>query len=482
MKDKVALFNVSDFVRRSRFSSLGLAYIASYLRKFSTHNDISIVEGDGMRKLEFLKPDIVGLFSVSQSFNEACAVAGAIKRRYGIPVIVGGYHISALPQTLPDAFDIGVIGEGEETMKELVDVLAASGLDRERLRSVRGIAFRDTDGRVRVTPERGYIRDLDSIPLPARDLQEPSAFPSIITSRGCPYRCIFCSSVKYWGAPRFHSPGYVVNEIKDIIARYYPVHISIWDDLFIANRARLEAICGLLKKDRINKKVSFGCAVRSNLVTPELCRLLRDMNIRRVSIGFESGSARILSMLKCNSVTVEQHVRAVELLKKAGIFTTGTFMIGSPTETEQDLRDTLNLITRLKLRGGGSISLAAPLPGTELWAYAKQKGLLDERTNPSMLGLMSTDFAAPEQFKGILLTDQVPRNVFFKLAQEMQRQSNKYYIRGLFHYSNLSWTNIRFVFARPAEVLAMVRYLVKSLFKKASLMERYVFYYKKMAD
>ncbi|HQO38806.1 MAG TPA: cobalamin-dependent protein [Candidatus Omnitrophota bacterium] len=207
MKDKVALFNVSDFVRKSRFSSLGLAYIASYLRKFSTHNDISIVEGDGMRKLEFLKPDIVGLFSVSQSFNEACAVAGAIKRRYGIPVIVGSYHISALPQTLPDTFDIGVIGEGEETMKELVDVLAASGLDRERLRSVRGIAFRDTDGRVRVTPERGYIRDLDSIPLPARDLQEPSAFPSIITSRGCPYRCIFCSSVKYWGAPRFHSPG-----------------------------------------------------------------------------------------------------------------------------------------------------------------------------------------------------------------------------------------------------------------------------------
>jgi radical SAM superfamily enzyme YgiQ (UPF0313 family) len=272
----------------------------------------------------------------------------------------------------------------------------------------------------------------------------------------------------------------VINEIEEIITKYKAVHISIWDDLFIADRQRFESICRLIRERGINKKVSFGCALRSNLVDDELCRLLKSINVRRLSIGFETGSQKVLDYLKCGSVTVEQHVKTVALCKSHGFFITGTFMVGSPEETKEDLGQTLELIKKLKLTGGGSITLAAPLPGTLLWEYAKKKQLVSDNMDYSRAGIMSADFSDPQGYRGVVLSDKVSKETVFQMAKEMQKESNRYYLKGLLHKDNFSLKGIRFIMARPGEVLSVIKFALKSLFGKASVMGRYAFYYKKL--
>ena len=476
---RVALFNIADFSKKSRFSSLGLAYIASYLRKYTVPVQVYIIEGDGMNKLRKIKPDLIGIFSVTQTFREARSVAGLIKKVFpGTPIIIGGYHITALAHTLPSEFDLAVLGEGELTMKELIESIGNFGLVPDRLSRIKGIAFIH-EGKIEITAPREFISNLDSIPFPARDLLINTPFSSMITSRGCPYKCVFCSSVRFWKQPRFHSPEYIISEMEELIGKFGSTHISIWDDLFIANRPRLEKISNQVVKNQINKKVSFGCALRSNLVNDELCFLLKQMNVQRVSIGFESGSQRILDLLKCGSVTVEDHINAVELCKKYGIFTTGTFMIGNPGETQADIEQTLALIKKLKLDGGGTITITAPFPGTDLWEYAKQKYLIRDDSQSLDLGVMSADFTQPESFKGVLLSDKIPKSDFFKSAQMLQKETNKYYIRGLLRFSNLNFKNLMYLFSRPRESIAIITYVFKYFARKSSIMERYVFYYKK---
>lgn len=477
---KIVLFNIADFFSESRFHSLGLGYIASYLRKFSDVKDIYLIEGNGMAKLKKIKPDVIGIYTVTQTFNDAQKLAVLIKEEYrDIPIIVGGYHITALPHVLPKCFDIGVLGEGEETMKELMELIATFGLNRDKLANVRGIVFRD-GSIVKITQPRGFIKDIDDIPFPARDLTVQKPFSSMITSRGCPYKCVFCASVDFWGKVRFNSAGYVIDELQEMIYKYKAIHISIWDDLFIGDRKRFETVCDLIEKKRINKKVSFGCSLRSNLVNEELCKLLKKINVTRVSIGYETGSQRILDYLKCGSVTLKQHIQATKLCKAFGFYTTGTFMLGNPDETQEDLMQTLSLVRQLKLDGGGIFTLATPLPGTRLWDYAKQKNLINDDSDCSRVGLMSADFSDPKSFNGILLTDKISKEAFFKIAQAIQHESNRYYIWGLFHRSNFSIRNIRFIFARPGEVIAILKFIFRTILRKASVMDRYVYYYKKL--
>ena len=476
---KIALFNIADFNKKSRFSSLGLGYLASYLRRYSQFNQIHIIEGDGFNKLRQIKPDLIGIYSVTQKFNEVVSLTQVLKSHFpGVPVIVGGHHITALPDTLPECFDVAVLGEGEKTMHELTQVIADGRLNLDSLAKIPGLAFRH-DGRVMITAQRDFIHDIDSVPFPARDLMVNIPFSSIMTSRGCPYSCAFCASVSYWRKPRFHSPEYVVDEMHEIITKYHAVHISIWDDLFISDKRRLEAICGLILKKGINRKVSFACALRSNLIDKHVCGLLKSMNVKQVSFGFETGSQKILDFLKCGSVTVEQHIKAVELCKAHGFHTTGTFMLGSPGETQEDMLATLDLVKKLKLDGGGTFSVAVPFPGTQFWEIAKGKGLVSDRMDYSRIGIMSADFTKPEDFKGILLTDKISKERFFEIARNIQKVSNRYYIRGLLRLRNLSLKNIKYVFARPGEVLAILKFIVGSFLHRSSEMDRYIYYYQK---
>jgi len=356
---------------------LGLGYIAAYLRKYSHINKIEIIDDDIIEKLRFNKPDIIGITSVSQNFNRAISLSENIKNEFQIPIIVGGIHISALPHTLPTCFDVAVIGEGEHTMLELLELYEKNGLDKNTLEKIHGIAFHNSN-KIEITEKRELIEPLDNIPFPARDLLNIGTHTSMITSRGCPYHCVFCSSSAYWRKTRFFSADYVVAEIKELVEKYSVTMIDLWDDLFIADKKRLERISRLLKEEGITDKVSFNCQARTNLINDETLKYLKNMNVNQLSFGFESGSQKILDYLKKNTVTVEQNRNAVFLSKRAGFIVNGSFIIGSPDETKEDINNSLKFLKNTPL-DSGSIFQLIPYPGTELWDYAKEFGIVNDR-------------------------------------------------------------------------------------------------------
>lgn len=390
----VALVNIS-FNIQNNDPPLGLAYLAAYARKYGSLVDFTIVDSrDPLGVLRREKPDIVGLGPLSGQYLEAESLAGRIKSELGIPILVGGHHISALPQHLASShFDIAVIGEGEQTFLELLEAFQVKRRFEEvDLEKINGIVFKTGEGKCRTTPARDLIRDLDQIPLPARDLLrmkgfyvtlrksrfgEPGVYTHMMTSRGCPYRCVFCEAAPFWGRPRFHSPEYVVAEMRFLKETYNVDGILIFDDLFSANLNRVEKIAELLAAQGLNKELRFGVFGRTDLINEKVLCTLVKMNVRSISFGLESGSDRILSYLKKPAVTVKNHLEALQLCKKHGIHTNGTFIVGSPDETEEDLAQTMDLIKNPNL-DEASISQLTPLPGSDLWRYALGRNVVSE--------------------------------------------------------------------------------------------------------
>lgn len=252
-------------------------------------------------------------------------------------------HISALPRTLQKCFDISVIKEGEQTMLELLRIFQRyGGFPESELEGVDGLAFHSKSGIV-ITRPRKQIKNIDDLSFPARDLVPMEAYfkrqlnlfgvkrvVSIMTSRGCPYRCVFCGSPAHWRGVGFHSVDYVLREINHVIDAYQADGIMFWDDFFIAPPSRFKEIAQSVKNEGINKRVTFGGYVRANLMTPETCHLLKEINVRRVIFGLETGSERILRYLKRNSVSLEDNKRAVSLCRNYGITTSSGFIIGTP--------------------------------------------------------------------------------------------------------------------------------------------------------
>jgi len=302
-----------------------------------------------------------------------------------------------LPNSLPKFFDIGVIGEGEQTMLELTQLYEKSGEFMEnKLKRIDGIVFHKKEKVVKTKP-RKLIKPLDLIPFPARELFKmkeyyliPRNIPQIvgklaigthmIPTRGCPYRCVFCSSSKFWKIVRFHSAEYILEEIKEIIEKYRVEYISFFDDLFIASKSRLRKIAELIKKEGINEKVKFGLWGRTNFITDEICKLLKEMGVDTIGFGFESGSEKILNYLKKGSATVNDSLRAIKLCKKYGFNIHGTFIVGSPHETEKDIELTYKFIRDNPIEQS-NVYILTPFPGTEIWELAKKKNKVAEDMN-----------------------------------------------------------------------------------------------------
>lgn len=202
----------------------------------------------------------------------------------------------------------------------------------------------------------------------------------IITSRGCPYRCVFCASTAFWDGIRFHSAEYVVEEIKEIQKQYQTQHIYFWDDLFVANLKRVQDIVGLLQHEPTLHGLRYSLTCRANLVTDDLARLLKEMNVVEVMLGLESMAPRTLKYLKPH-VTVEHNRNAVETLHRHGLNVTGFFVIGAPQETREEVEQTLEYVRTAPLYRAETY-LLTPLPGTPVWDYATQRGLLDPEHVP----------------------------------------------------------------------------------------------------
>ncbi len=431
MATKILFINAIDYMRRveTSYPPLGFGYLASALRDAFGHShfEFRVVDRDVENTIRLFTPDIVAITAVSPNFNRAVAYA-RIAKQYGLPVIMGGVHISALPSSLTDDMNVGIIGEGERTIVDLLHIFEdESCLHPDALYRVQGIVYKQ-NGTYVITPQRPPVTPLDQISMPARDLL---TFPhmSILTSRGCPYRCVFCSASCFWGGIRFFSPEYVVHELTHILENYQvPDHIIIiWDELFIADKQRLRDIVNLMEKNGLLGKFKFWCHARANLVTDEVAELLNQMGVRMVNMGFESCSPPILKYYKGPTVSIRDHENAIRTLKRHGIVPEASFIIGAPQETRADFLRTIQFMKKYQLKA--ELYLLTPVPGTPLWDYALQKGLVSEEMDWGVLQtfrITAGDGSEAERENcwnnAVILSETLTRKEIFDLYQLFERE------------------------------------------------------------
>jgi len=427
---KLLFVNAIDYTRtiETVYPPLGLAYLASSLRRSFPAIEVRIIDRDVEQVLASFAPDAVGVSSVSQNFGRAIEIA-ALCKKAGLPVFVGGVHITLLPESLPAEFDFGVYGEAEESIVEIVTrLLADPGLKEPRkLEEIRGLVVHSQTG-PRLTGPRSMITDLDSLPMPDRSLLNIPAGETtyLFTSRGCPYKCAFCASTRFWDKVRWFSPEYVVAEIEQILENYNPRALSFYDDLFIANLPRLERIVALICAKGIHKRVKFSFACRANLVNEKLLKILAPLDILMICMGLESGAKRTLEYLKGESASPAQNMRAVELLAGTGINVQGTFIIGSPEETEEEILETLAFIKASKL-SNFDVYILTPFPGTPVWDVALKRGLVSNRMD---WGKLAVD---PQDPEARIILSAVPKARLFELyalfSREKKKRRLKYILR-----------------------------------------------------
>ena len=233
----------------------------------------------------------------------------------------------------------------------------------------------------------------------------------MVTSQGCPYNCVYCCPKNFWGVPRYHSASYVVAEMTRLVQQGYS-RLCFGDDLFIGNINRLKEISALIKKEGL--KVELACTVRANLVTQEICSLLRSMNVKRVSFGAESGCDKTLRYLK-DSISLEDNKRAVALLKQYGFIVNASFVVGSPNETLADAQETLRFIQDSSFDGVEMYTFT-PYPGTS----AFKKEFMVRKWN-------EFDVFNREMIFGGVMTDSELQQVYSEF-EKIKRKKNLVYL------------------------------------------------------
>jgi len=337
-----------------------------------------------VRQAVALQPDYVGIMTFTISVHTVAKVADLIREAVpGVRVILGGPHMSALPEETfarYPQFDLAVLGEGEVTLPELISCLEQGG----DLATVPGIIYRDREGAVRRTVPRSYLRDLDQLPMPRWDLlphlpdhYRPStmtyrALPAvaIVTSRGCPHQCTFCDRSVFGRRWRAHGAETVLGWIDHLTANYGIKDINFQDDHFMVDKKRLAAICAGITRN--HPGLLWSTIGRADAVDPESARLMKEAGCWQIAFGIESGSQRILDVLKKNE-TIEQIEEAVRIIKGCGMTVKGLFMAGCPTETEETLQETERFIRKLDL-DYVSMSAFTPTPNTDVFAEWEKYG------------------------------------------------------------------------------------------------------------
>jgi len=373
---------------------IGLAYIAGYLRAMGLW--VRVVDCTALRwdwerlreAISRLEPDVVGVGGPTCYAKRALEVLRIAKEELGPDVltVAGGPHFTftAEESLLENPFlDVVVLGEGELTMYELVRAFGRG----EALGSVKGIAFRDELGRVVRTGERQLIEDLDALPFPAWDLLPMERYrlvawgkraTMLVSSRGCPFKCSFCSERIFWrNVWRPHGPKRVVDEMELVVKRYGKDLIWFGDDTFNLSRTRNVAIC----KEIIERglKVAWGIEARADLIArdKDIIGLMKDAGLFWVLIGVEAASDAELRRLGKGS-TLSQVREAFKVLKDHDIITQAMFIIGE----RYDTRETILAKERLAEELDADFAIftpLTPLPGTPLYELAEREGWIEVR-------------------------------------------------------------------------------------------------------
>jgi len=429
------------------YPPIGLCYLSAFLKRHFPEMETALVEfvpGESrernIRRVLEAGPDIIAFTTYTVGFHEVMDYCGAI--RSAAPealILLGGPHITSLPETLPASADIGVLGEGEETLRELVALfgtLQGQRGSRIDFSVVAGICYHTASGVVS-TGQRSPVADLDTLPFPDLTILNMKWYTSrkrfmmmkgnyrgfvLLTSRGCPFNCRFCQASAQWGKCRYHSAERVVAELEQL-RRDYPCldAINIIDDLFIGDRKRLREMVRLIREKGLHHGVVFNINGHVNMVNEEVLDLLKSINVVQIAYGFESGAERVLHFLKRGSATVARNRRAAELTNSYGIGVGGQFMIGAPGESEAEMRETIDFVNATPM-SHVHVSVTTPLPGTELWEICRKQGLVNDDMDWRRL-----DFGNPRNPDLIYCNDAtVPWERFREILAEAHRATDRW--------------------------------------------------------
>jgi len=380
---RITLINPPQFTRYPQ-PPMGLALIAAVLERAGYQ--VTVLEANALNLrpgelVRLVSADVVGLTAMTPTINAAIDIARHLKKAYpDLPIILGGAHATLLPEeTLDTAPEIDVIvrGEGEQTITELLPALR----DGKAFDSIAGISYRKR-GKPVNNPPRPENTDMDSLPFLAyhllpRKRYKPHPphgralpFSAIITSRGCPYRCSYCSKPIFGNKFRGQSPKRVIEEIAHHMKEFGIKEFAFYDDVFTLDKKRAHAIADEIIKRGL--RIHWTCETRVNLVDEKLLRRIRQAGCYSIAYGIESGSPEILNTLN-KDISLEQVEEAVRLSREAGLQTIGYFMIGSPGESPETIRQTIQLAKKLRL-DFAQFAVTTPFPGTRLHdLYLKDK-------------------------------------------------------------------------------------------------------------
>ena len=366
-----------------------LMYLGAALEKYEM--SVKIIDDDYLQmgcdkvsKLaEKMNPHIVGLTANTSTINNATDYLKVIKKVLPNSLtVIGGPHASFLPkETLMSSpeLDVVVIGEGEETLTQLANYYCNK--NNGNLEKIKGIAYKDSNnGNIKLNPPRPLIADLDSIPFPARHLLPFESYGTtkngsadMITSRGCVYSCGYCSSSLIMGKKfRSRSPENVVDEIDELVNNYKISDVAFMDDTFMLNKRRANAIADEIKNRGLD--VNFIASSRVDMVDKNLLEKLKRSGLGTLYYGVESGSQRILDMMK-KGITIKQAENAVKSAKDVGINVIASFILGFPGETPEEIDKTIDLSIKLDA-DYSQFSILTPFPGTPIYHELKEKDLL----------------------------------------------------------------------------------------------------------
>lgn len=361
--------------------AIGSVYLAANLRTHGHQVEVLDLLVSEPRKdkveqtLALVKPDLVGITSVTMTFPMACRIASWVRNARPEAIIaLGGPHVSFLPERslreCPEA-DLVVRGEAEQTVLELADALERSS----DLHLVRGLSFRE-NGQITSTPPRPLVRDLEELPQPAWDLLPLARYRvlegkvGVLSSRGCPYACVFCVGQRMVGHKgRFRSPQKVVDEMEWLSRRGF-ASIGIDDDLFTLKKSHALEVCREILSRKLH--VTWHAFARVDTVNPEILRAMSEAGCTDLLYGVESGSQEVLEKIG-KGITLEQVREAVRMGQKAGIRIFASFVLGLPGETRQTLSRTAQFARSLGCQYG--FHVLAPFPGTRIWEEAQAMGI-----------------------------------------------------------------------------------------------------------
>ena len=386
---KLILVNAGTNYEYGVHEPLNLLVLAAYAKKFGHEVFIADqIAGENIfKKIKRIRPDFVGITATTAVISEAYKIADWCRKK-GFKTILGGVHVTVLSEEGLKHADYVVKNEGEDALVKILEGRAERGI-------VTGKPVMNIDELPKIDRDlinmKHYQKGKDRSPGTHLHFVPPNTrLNSILATRGCPYNCIFCHN-SWRGLPvRMNSAKRIIEEMKELQEKYKTQAVFFMDDDFLCSKSRTNEFCKLYKEEGIN--IVWGCQARVTSPGLSLLKELKEANCKQITFGLESGNQRILSLLKNDMTTVKQNKEAIKKVKEAGILACGSFMIGNPSETEEEIQETKSFILENNMDGFG-VSITTPFPGTKLWQMCQEKGIIPKEIDWNNFNLNKLTFA-----------------------------------------------------------------------------------------